>query len=667
MRRFVVFAMSAVLSNACVFRAVAERPQVIWSRAGHSGMVMSVAQSPDTLRLVSSGYDGTVKIWNSATGEMIYSIRAFGPIALAPDDGRIAIQTGAGVQLRRLSDGALLATAAGSNFARPAWSPDGQRIVAAHAGNTLRVSNALSGQTVHTLTGHTALVRCGAFSPDGAWIVSGAGLQGMDNTVRIWSAATGQQLHVLSGHGEYVGCVAVSPDSTIVASGSGDHTIKVWRSSTGALLRTLAGSTTAVWDLSFSPDGQKIAAASIGGPLRIWNVSDGVEDPAIALPNGARSVCYAADGQSLLIGTQMGVIEQRSSLGGGLLGNIGTQYQDLAGMMISGDGHTLAYGDVQRHVTRVRARDGALIDGQTLTGFLNNNGVVFSPDASTAAILGQDGTSTQLWNLDAQTAGLQLSGHVSVTFASAFSPDGALFATAGEYQSGLWNVATGAFIHWFQNAIPHSHSAVAFSNDGLKIALSDREHAKVFEVPSAVMLHTFDTGLFELSSIAISRDGSTLAAAGTNEIWCWNLATDTVAWNSTTSIGRASGLLFSRDGRHIFLAGRDGYLQIRRAIDGGIVHAFDQEIGAGVTGLALSPNGRTFAYARADATIVVARNPVWTVGDTDGDGCVTLSDLTLLLADFGRFDEPGLTDLNDDGATDLIDLTTLLSNFGSCD
>lgn len=660
-------ATMAFFSCAGGSRAFAERPQVLWSQAGHSEMVLSVGVPPDGSCLVSSSSDGTVKVWDPVGGALRYSVRAFGPMALAPNDGRIAIQTGTGVQIRQLSDGALIRTVAGNNFARPSWSPDGQRIIAANAGNTLRLSDVQSGQAIYTLTGHTALVRCTAFSPDGAFVVSGAGLAGADNTVRIWSAGTGQQLRVLTGHTEYIGCVAVSPDAEIIASGSGDRTVKLWDASTGALLRTLSGSATAVWDVDFSPDGQRVAAATIGGPVRIWNVGDGVEQPPIAVLYGARSASYGSDGQLLTVGTQMGFIELRRTADGALLDAVGAHHRELSGPRYSSDGRKLAFGDDQLHLTRLRARDGAMIDQQSMTGFLNDHGAVISPDASSAAILDSADTDTLLWNLDTQSAGLQLAGHVSVIFASAFSPDGRLFATAGEYQSGLWNVSTGVFVHWFQDAIPHSHAAVAFSFDSSRVALSDRGRAKVFDVTTAALLHDFNTGLFELSSIAISPDGSTVAAAGTNQVWCWRLATNSVAWTSATTIGRASGLQFTRDGRHIFLAGSDGYVQVRRALDGSVAHGFDQEMGAGVTGLALSPTGRTFAYTRTDATMIVARNPVWTLGDIDGDGCVTLGDLATLLADFGDPSGPPPTDLNEDGAIDLLDLSALLSNFGACE
>jgi len=55
-------------------------------------------------------------------------------------------------------------------------------------------------------------------------------------------------------------------------------------------------------------------------------------------------------------------------------------------------------------------------------------------------------------------------------------------------------------------------------------------------------------------------------------------------------------------------------------------------------------------------------------GDLNGDGCVDLSDLGVILANFGL--QTGATrgqgDLDADGDIDLADLGLLLSNFGAC-
>ena len=55
------------------------------------------------------------------------------------------------------------------------------------------------------------------------------------------------------------------------------------------------------------------------------------------------------------------------------------------------------------------------------------------------------------------------------------------------------------------------------------------------------------------------------------------------------------------------------------------------------------------------------------LGDVNGDGSVTLSDLSTLLAHFGVAEDAAATDgdLDADGDVDLADLSRLLANFGT--
>jgi hypothetical protein len=74
------------------------------------------------------------------------------------------------------------------------------------------------------------------------------------------------------------------------------------------------------------------------------------------------------------------------------------------------------------------------------------------------------------------------------------------------------------------------------------------------------------------------------------------------------------------------------------------------------------PTGLGEASASYDVTFSVCL-----ASDLDGDGLVGLSDLAVLLANYGAVGGPAEGDLNDDGVVSLTDLATLLSDYGqSC-
>ena len=50
----------------------------------------------------------------------------------------------------------------------------------------------------------------------------------MDDTAKVWDAVSGQELLTLRGHSATVHGVAYSPDGKRLATASSDKTVKVW-------------------------------------------------------------------------------------------------------------------------------------------------------------------------------------------------------------------------------------------------------------------------------------------------------------------------------------------------------------------------------------------------------------------------------------------------------
>src|SRR5207247_2275680 len=78
-----------------------------------------------------------------------------------------------------------------------------------------------------TFRGHTRSVNAVAFSPDGRWVISGAGeryygaLATQDAELTLWDAQDGRSLRRLSGLKGAVFSAAFSPDGQRIAVGSG--------------------------------------------------------------------------------------------------------------------------------------------------------------------------------------------------------------------------------------------------------------------------------------------------------------------------------------------------------------------------------------------------------------------------------------------------------------
>ena len=131
------------------------------------GIIHSVSFSPDGTRLAAASEDGSVKVWDTATGEEVFNLP----------------------RLSGLYDIAFLA--------------DGRFATAGQDG-TARVWDPLSGHQILTLAGPTSTVISVAGSPDGKRIATGA----YDGSLRVWDAAPGRELLTIPGHAGIVWNVA---------------------------------------------------------------------------------------------------------------------------------------------------------------------------------------------------------------------------------------------------------------------------------------------------------------------------------------------------------------------------------------------------------------------------------------------------------------------------
>ncbi|KAH8594861.1 F-box/WD repeat-containing protein-like protein [Bisporella sp. PMI_857] len=130
----------------------------------------------------------------------------------------------------------------------------------------VRVWDMSTGESIHTLRGHTSTVRCLKMS-DANTAISGS----RDTTLRVWDIKTGLCKNVLVGHQASVRCLEIKGD--IVVSGSYDTTARVWSISEGRCLRTLTGHFSQIYAIAF--DGHRIATGSLDTSVRIWDPNNG--------------------------------------------------------------------------------------------------------------------------------------------------------------------------------------------------------------------------------------------------------------------------------------------------------------------------------------------------------------------------------------------------------
>src|ERR1700722_15137209 len=146
------FLLSAVaVAILCVSGRAAEKERLTLKE--HPDRVSSVAFAPDGKTLATGCWDGTVRLWETATGKELTVLRGHADWVM-------------GV----------------------AFSRDGKTLVSASMDKTIRLWDVASGKEQAVLRGAKMAIFCLALSPDGKRVATGGGKAGSDvpGEVLLW-------------------------------------------------------------------------------------------------------------------------------------------------------------------------------------------------------------------------------------------------------------------------------------------------------------------------------------------------------------------------------------------------------------------------------------------------------------------------------------------------
>lgn len=624
--------LAALLTTTTLAALAQGPPDLLWTRAGHIG-ISSIALTPDgsVLAAASSG-DNTIKLWTTPDGGFLRTLAAhYGAIhavAISPD-GALVASTGEAVpgspddnvKVWTLADGEIAQTfpTAYHEGWSVAFSPDGT-LLAAGVGFDIMIWRLSDGALLKTLTGHSWFVFGLAFSPDGTILASASG----DNTIELWSIPSGTPLRALTGHTFFVTSVAFSPDGANLVSGSYDSTVRLWRISDGAPLGTLTGHGDAVYAVAFSPDGSEVASGSGDATAKIWAFPGGALIRTLTRPDvhDINSVAFFPSGSTLATGGFDGKARLWSLTSNSPPFVIGYHTARVSAVVYSPDGLTVASASHDFMARLWKTSDGEAL--HTLVGHADViNSIDISIDGIVATGAGSPGfdlrdPTIKLWRLSDGALLRTLPGHPGAgTTTVAFQPDGQILASGGRDDLiKFWRTSDGFPLGQI-TADGGGVRVVAYSPDGTILASAGWSTAiKIWDAVTRALIRTIPLSA-SASSIAFSSDGTQLVvgldAYGSNVELRRVSDGGLVQGFAGDENGFIHGVDISPDGETV--ASTSGYtyeIKLWDAASGSLLATYDRECGWGqwvALPIAFSPNGATFAYGRADASLALARNP----------------------------------------------------------
>jgi len=268
----------------------------------HRGSVSGAVYTADGRRILTTGADGTMKLWDAAYRTLVRTIELDdGPATALALNGSRALTGHANgkVVLWDIDRAEKLITVQRNeaNIWAVAFTGDPDRFAAASHDWKITLWDARqSSAPLHVLEGHENAVQSLAYAPQQLLLASG----GADKTVRLWNLDTLTLKRAYRGPRDFVTSVRFSRSGKLLAAGALDGRIQIWSVMSSRRLRALSGHRGRVADLAFSASGDELASAGEDGTVRLWDLKRGrVLRALTGHVGGATTVSFSPDGQHL--------------------------------------------------------------------------------------------------------------------------------------------------------------------------------------------------------------------------------------------------------------------------------------------------------------------------------------------------------------------------------
>ncbi len=434
----------------------------------HRWAAIDLALSPDGSLVATTGYDGMIRLWDVATGDLVR--------VLVGHDSYVY-----GV----------------------AWSADGRYLASAGSHDlTVRVWEVKTGLPLKVLTGLKDVPIVVAWSPDGSLLAAGTAQSGY---VSVWGMASGTHLKTVSS-GKSIVALAFSPDGKTLACGVSQVGVifREARELTVSSQIDLTGQDPR--GLSFSADGKQLVVGASKNAL-IWDV----EGKKVARRFDWLALVLARHGNRVAVSSPAGRMYDLET------GKAGVALPAGQAVSWSADGKAICVlsGD---HVLRIDPTKGTEAKRWSVA---ETGTIWWFPGRPIVTGIGTN--RPQLWDTVTGKLLHSLEGHVAATTAVAWSPGGKLLATGGHDKTvRVWSPATGKLLRTL-GGIEGAVTGLAVAGDGKIAAGSADQKVYVFAAGATKPLKTFTGHTGSVKALAWGKDGRLASGAQDATVRLWAL------------------------------------------------------------------------------------------------------------------------------------------------
>jgi len=446
--------------------------------------VTSARFSPDGMRIITTAFDNTARVWNATTGDLLITLRGPGegnsseyfysdwyrfiptPYKLSgdifnadfgPDGQRIFMSSWASSAVRvwDANTGQFIADFQGhrNGILNARFSANGRSLITASLDATAQVWDLASKDLAWRLEGHQKAdmlgayylrdeVLCTRFSPDGRFLVTSSGLP----VAKLWDVVTGRLITPLDGHAGAVTSARFSPDGQRIVTASRDNSARIWDARSGRLLQTLKAHQKPVVCAEFSPDSQSIVTASQDATVCVWKVDTGhLLSTLRSHSAGLSSASFSSDSKLVVASCDDGTAQVWDVVDGKLLATLVGHKKGIWSAKFSSDDRWIVTAALDDTVRVWNRATGQLFKASEAMRGLED--VEISPDGSRILVATRWDHDAELWTFPNCERILTLQGHRARVFTARFNSDGSRIITTSEDKTArVWDAATGKVI-----------------------------------------------------------------------------------------------------------------------------------------------------------------------------------------------------------------------------
>ncbi|HWB44458.1 MAG TPA: protein kinase [Hyphomicrobiaceae bacterium] len=279
---------------------------------GHTGPVLAVQSGDQGRWTVSTGSDGTLRVWNAVEGTLLRTIELDegAATALAVRQRRaLTGHAGGQVVLWDIERAEKLKVfqQGSAPVVSLAFLGDGEEFAAADKNGTVAIFD-VRGPAAPAASIPQERVTPGPLvvaSQARGYIATG----GFDRFVRLWEAQTHALIRTYGIRSGELSALDIAPDGRYIAGAGSNGSIWIWSTSSSRTVRALKAPDGGITAIALAPAERLLATADRAGNVRLWNLRNSRNIRTFPAGSGPlQAVTFSADGRRIMAAGQDGAI-----------------------------------------------------------------------------------------------------------------------------------------------------------------------------------------------------------------------------------------------------------------------------------------------------------------------------------------------------------------------